>query len=348
MQTPRLMLSCCIGLLILLSTVLPASARAKTDVIRLKNGDRITCEIKNLRRGMLAAKTDSMGTVEIKWQDVDSITSEHLFTVQNTRGQLFIGSLQPATDPRHVDVSGPAPATNLPQSSVVQIQELEPSVLKRFSGSADLGYSFAKASSRTQLNFAGDVTYLTERYSAKLDYSSAVGTSNGQTDVNREAASLTGTRYIGLKWLTFTELSYNHNLELQLDRRVTLLGGPGYRLTRSNRALVTVIGGAAFSRESYYGQPLVKNAEGALGIDAQFFKLYSPKVDIASRFVYLPNFTTWGRQRTEFEGKVRLEVLKDFFVTFTLYDSFDSKPPSETATRNDYGFTTGLSWSFRR
>jgi hypothetical protein len=348
MHTPRLMFSCCIGLLILVFTVLPTSAREKTDVIRLKNGDRITGEIRYLMRGMLTVKTDSMSTVEIKWQDVDSVTSEHLFTVQDTSGQLFVGNLQPAADPKHVDISGPAPATNLAQLSVVQIQELEPSVLKRFSGSTDLGYSFAKASTRTQFNFAGDVAYRTERYSAKLDYTSAVGTSNGQTDVNREAASLTGTRYIGRKWLTFAQVSYDHNLELQLDRRVTLLGGPGYKVTQSNRAMVTVIGGAAFSRESYYGQPLAKNAEGALGIDAQFFKLYSPKVDIASRFVYFPNFTTWGRQRTEFEGKVRLEVLKDFFVTFALYDSFDSEPPSETATRNDYGFTTGLSWSFRR
>jgi hypothetical protein len=143
-------------------------------------------------------------------------------------------------------------------------------------------------------------------------------------------------------------MGYDHNLELQLDRRGTLLAGPGYRITQSNRSLVTLIGGAAFSRESYYGQDVIKNAEGALGIDAQFFKLYSPKVDITSRFVFFPNFTTWGRQRTEFDGQVRLEVLKDFYVTFTLYDSFDTRPPSETATRNDYGFTTGISWSFRR
>jgi hypothetical protein len=35
-------------------------------------------------------------------------------------------------------------------------------------------------------------------------------------------------------------------------------------------------------------------------------------------------------------------------VPFTFYDSYDRKPPAEAATGNDYGFTTGLSWSFRR
>jgi hypothetical protein len=339
---------CFIGLLILVSTALPVSAREKTDVIRLKNGDRITGEIKYLLRGMLTVKTDSMSTVEIKWPDVESITSEHLFTVQDTQGQLFVGSLEQAADPRHLNVTGPTPASNLEHLSVVQIKELEPSVLKRLSGAVDMGYSFTKASSRTQFNLSGDLAYLTERYSGKFEYSSTVGTSNGQSDVNRESASLTGNRYFGRKWLAFAQMVYDHNLELQLDRRGTLLAGPGYRMVQSNRSLVTIIGGAAFSRESYYGQDVTRNAEGVLGVDAQFFKLYSPKVDITSRFVYFPNFTTWGRQRTQFDGKVRIEVLKDFYVTFTLYDSFDSRPPSETATRNDYGFTTGLSWSFRR
>jgi hypothetical protein len=348
MQTPRLIQDWFICLLILAFTILPAAAREKTDVVWLKNGDRITCEIKYLMRGMLTVKTDSMSTVEIKWPDVEKITSEHLFTVQDTKGQLFVGSLQAASDPRSMNVAGPVPASDLEHLSVVQIKELEGSILKRFSGAVDLGYSFTKASNRTQFNFSGDITYLTERYSAKLDYSSTVGTSNGESDVNRESVNITGNKYFGRKWLAFAQMSLDHNLELQLDRRTTLLAGPGYRVQQSNRSMVTLIGGAAFSRESYYGQDVVKNAEGALGIDAQFFKLYSPKVDITSRFVYFPNFTTWGRQRSEFDGNLRIEVFRDFYVTFTLYDSYDSNPPSVTATGNDYGFTTGLSWSFRR
>ncbi len=348
MRTSRFNARCFIGVLILASVVLPVPAREKTDVIRLKNGDRITGEIKYLMRGMLTVKTDSMSTVEIKWPDVESITSEHLFTVQDGQGRLYVGSLEPAADPRHVNVAGPTPASNLEHLSIVQIKELESSVLKRLSGAVDMGYSFTKASSRTQFNLAGDLTYLTERYSAKFDYSSTVGTSNGESDVNRESASITGNRYFGRRWLAFAQMGYDHNLELQLDRRGTFLAGPGYRVIQSNRSMVTLVGGAAFSRESYYGQDVVRNAEGALGIDAQFFKLYSPKVDVTSRLVYYPNFTTWGRQRTEFDGNVRIEVLKDFYVTFTLYDSYDSQPPAARATGNDYGFTTGLSWSFRR
>ena len=348
MNTSRLIPGWFFGLLMLIFAILPALAREKTDVIRLKNGDRITGEVKYLMRGLLTVKTDSMSTVEIKWQDVESIMSDFVFTVEDTRGQLYVGSLQAAADPRHVNVAGPLPANNLEHLSVVQIKELEGGIWRRFSGAADLGYSFTKASNRTQFNFSGDVTYLTERYSGKFYYSSTVGTSNGESDVNRESADITGSLYLTRKWLAFAQMSYDHNLELQLDRRVTFLGGPGYKVAQTNRSMVTLLGGAAFTRESYYGQDVARNAEGVLGVDAQFFKLYSPKVDIANRFLYMPNFTTWGRQRMEFNANVRIEVLRDFYVTFTLYDSYDSQPPSATATGNDYGFTTGLSWSFRR
>jgi hypothetical protein len=123
----------------------PASAREKTDVVWLKNGDRITCEIKYLMRGMLTVSTDSMSTVEIKWQDVESITSEFLFTVQDIQGQLYVGSLQAAAAARHVNVAGPLPASGLEHLSVVQIREFEDSMWKRLSGSADLCCSFSHA-----------------------------------------------------------------------------------------------------------------------------------------------------------------------------------------------------------
>jgi len=348
MNTLRLIPGWFFGLLMLISAILPASAREKTDVVFLKNGDRITCEIRSLVRGMLTVKTDSMSTVEIKWPDVESIKSNFLFTIQDTYGQIYIGSLQAAADERHVNVEGPQPASNLEHLSIVKIEELEGSRWRRLSGSEDLSYSFTKSSGLAQFNFSGDLTYRTERYEGQLNYSSTIRRSNGQTDANRNVLTLGGVRDFPGHWLAYAQAGYEHNLELQLDRRFSFAGGPGYRIVQSNRSLVTVVGAAAFTRESYFGQDRTQNVEGFFAIDAQFFKLYSPKFDITNQFVYLPNFTTWGRRRMEFNSKLRIEVLKDFFVTLTFYDSYDSQPPSATATGNDYGFTTGLSWSFRR
>lgn len=335
-------------ILAMMVLLIPASAREKTDVVILNNGDRITCWIQKLARGILTVKTDSMGTLEIKWPDVERITSKFNFTVENADGEVFMGSLQEATDRWHTDVEGERSGRHLDNLSIVEIREVGRSRWKRFSGSADLGYSFTKASDRTQLNFAGDIAYRTERYSGQLSVDSTFGTSKGETDADRRQISLLGTRLLSGKWIAYGAVKSEHNLELELDRRYSFLGGPGYRIAQSNRTLITAIGGASFARESYYGEGVEKNIEGFLGIDVQFFKLYSPKFDIANSFVYMPNFSTRGRRRMEFNSNLRFEVFRDFFVTMTLYDSYDSQPPSGTAEKNDYGFTTGLSWSFGR
>jgi hypothetical protein len=335
-------------LLAMISVVPPVLAREKTDVVILKNGDHLLCEIRSLARGMLTVKTDSMSTVQIKWQDVEKLTSSSIFTIQDTQGRIYVGRLQAAADGRRVDVAGARPASNLDHLAIVSIQKLEVSQWKRFSGAANLGYSYTKASARTQFNFSGDLLYRTERYSSQFGYSSTIGTSNGEKDADRNVLTLNGSRSFLRKWLAYSQIKYENNVQLQLERRFSFLGGPGYRIRQSNKSLVTVIGAASVTQESYLGQESTKNAEGYFGIDAEFFKLYSPKINIVNQFVFLPNFTTWGRLRTEFSTNLNIEVLKDFFISFTFYDSYDNRPPSQTATKNDYGFTTGIGWSFRR
>jgi hypothetical protein len=348
MRTAQLNLKWILALLIVISVMLPASAREKTDAVFLKNGDRITCEIQNLARGMLTVKTDSMSTVEIKWQDVEKVTSNYLFTVQDNQGRIYVGGLQPGAEKQRMNVTGSQAANNLDYMSIVQIQELGSSRWRRFSGSAELGYTFTKANELTQFNFSGDVTYRTEKYSGQLSYSSTLGKSEGETDADRKLLTVAGTRQFSGRWLAYTQAGYEHNLELQLDRRFSVLAGPGYRIAHTNRSQVTAIAAASFSRENYIGEDVTRNLEGFFAIDTQFFKLYSPKFDIVNQFAFLPNFSTRGRRRLQYSSRLRLELIKDFFVSLTFYDSYDSKPPSVTASKNDYGFTTGLSWSFRR
>ena len=51
-------------------------SHSKVDNIRLANGNDITGEIKRLIRGKLSNGTDSMGTVDIEWEDVIALEQE--------------------------------------------------------------------------------------------------------------------------------------------------------------------------------------------------------------------------------------------------------------------------------
>ena len=53
----------------------PLARAEKTDIVVLKNGDKITGEVKGLERGKLEFSTDSMGTVSIEWEDIQEILS---------------------------------------------------------------------------------------------------------------------------------------------------------------------------------------------------------------------------------------------------------------------------------
>ena len=62
----------------LLQFALPLSAREKSDLLVMRNGDRLTCEIKSLSSNTLSISLDyASGTVSIDWGKVDHIESKH-------------------------------------------------------------------------------------------------------------------------------------------------------------------------------------------------------------------------------------------------------------------------------
>ena len=75
-----------------------ASARDKTDVIVLKNGDRVTGEILELEYGLLRLATDDMGTVSIEWSAIASIDSQYAFDVQRAGGRQYAGVIATSED----------------------------------------------------------------------------------------------------------------------------------------------------------------------------------------------------------------------------------------------------------
>jgi hypothetical protein len=39
-------------------------------------------------------------------------------------------------------------------------------------------------------------------------------------------------------------------------------------------------------------------------------------------------------------------VIKDFYLTLSVFERYESRPPSETAAKSDFGTTLSISWSF--
>jgi hypothetical protein len=67
----------------------PLFARDNTDVIVMKNGDRLTCEVRALSAGVLSIKLKYVqGTIGVQWSEVARLESDQLFLVKTEGGTV--------------------------------------------------------------------------------------------------------------------------------------------------------------------------------------------------------------------------------------------------------------------
>ena len=331
-----------IALVVLFITA--ACARPKTDVVTLVNGNDLTCEILSLSRGVLNAKTDSLSQVAIRWEDVKQVRSQAVFEIILSDNTTLYSALDP-------DASGNLVLTGaaaIPLSNVVSLTPIASRIVQRFDGSVDLGYSFQKSQSTTQFNVDGDVGYTTRQTTVGLQVSGALVVRDRTDSTRRVQSGLSVNQTLSGGFFAVGIGQFSTNQELNLLQRYLVGAGLGRYVIRTNRSILSGYGGGALSLERYAGENRRNNAEALLGVNTQIFRLYSPKLDITGDFKLWPSLTTSGRFRIDANAKACVEIYKDLFVSFSLFDNYDRKNPTTSLPLNDCGFVTSVGYSFNR
>lgn len=332
----------------LLAPICLIAEHPKTDTVKLANGNVMTVEIKRLERGLLTVKTDSIGSPQVKWEDVRAIDSSYTFEISLTNGRIYVDTLKTGPKEDGLIVTGTSGDELVPFVEIVRLIEIESRLLGRINGSIDLGYSFLKSNTATQFYLNSDLNHVTKKREAGFrlsgivnDRSDAATTSRLQVDgLFREF--LRHNNFIGAL------AQFSKNEELQLDRRGLFGGVFGHFGVRTNRLLLQYYGGAAYSREKYLESPSRSNTELLGGVSFDAFRLSSPKMDLTSTYRVWPNLRTRGRVRMDFEVKARFEIFRNFYWSASFFDSFDNKTPGTGAVLNDYGVQTSIGYSFNR
>src|SRR5262245_53039700 len=112
---------------------------AKTDVLFLRNGDRITGEVKGLSRGKLDYSTDDAGRLSIEWEKVARLTSVYSFDVEDSFGKRYFGRLMPSNRDGYV-VFENGGADTLSVMSVIVMTPVNSKFVERLSAYLDLGF----------------------------------------------------------------------------------------------------------------------------------------------------------------------------------------------------------------
>ena len=321
-----------------------SASAPKTDIVELKNGDRITCEIKKLDRGKLTVKTDGIGTLSIEWDDVARVSSAAIYDVELVDGSRVYGTLERA-GAGGVDVTGAMGQTHLLLADIVRVAPLGGTFWRRLDGSINGGFSFTEANVQTQWTFNADVSYRSRYWLSELSADSSLTTREDADRQTRNTLTLRTQRFLRPRWSALGFLQFQQNEELSLDLRTVLGGGIGRVVTQSNRALIELIGGAAFTREEYADADDVKVAELVGGLSWEWFTFdgRSTNLDTSVLTYYALNLD--NRVRVELNANFKSDIVGDLYWSINTFDSYNSAPPPDQK-RNDFGISATIGWSF--
>lgn len=328
-------------------------ANAKTlrgDVVTMKNGDRLTGEVKGLQSGTLFIETDySSNNLAVDWNQVLSVKSTATYLITLANGTHVTGKLEriPETKEHGEDVTilGGSADMHTPSANIVAIESQKPSFWRQLKGSIDQGVSFTSGNSQTTANTDISVTYPAIKWSATAALGSSYNNQSGGTKTNRNDATLSGQRFLGRNAYLGGLLDFLHSSQQDLDLRTTVGGGYGRYFKRTTNTDLRWLGGIVYTKEAFGTEtsPSDSNAEGLLGAsyDSYRFKLG----EIHLQALLFPGITDSGRIRATTNNSLVIKLTNNFHFTFSFWDNYDSRPPV-TAKKNELGLSSAIGWAF--
>ena len=332
----------------------PLFARDNTDVIVMKNGDRMTCEIKGLSAGVLSVKLKYVqGSIGVDWLQVARLESNQLFLVKTEDGTVYTGKLSTAATsgerPMSIEIAAaPEKEVEIPQSQLITLDQTAVSFWQRFNGTVSTGIQYSKGNETTQYNIASQVEYLRERWSSQVGVNSSLASSTNASVATRNQVDIGSMRL--LRWNNWFYSGTGNFLQSSvqgINLQTTLGAGIGRYLTNSNRASLYVLGGFAWQNAQYKtyeaGQGAQNAAAGLVETQLKVFRFKKTDLDISA--VVLPGISEPGRIRATTNASYYIKLFSDLSWNFSFYGNWDNQPPP-TLSGSDYGTSSGLSWTF--
>jgi putative salt-induced outer membrane protein YdiY len=333
---------------------LPLFAQESQDVIVMKNGDRITGEIKGLSAGVLSVRVRYIdGRIAMQWSQVARLESNKLYLVQTESGAVYTGKLSTSGEsndpPVRIEVAAtPDREVEIAQRQIISLGPTSESFWHRFDGAVNTGILYSKGNESVQYNLNSQVAYYRERWSSQVSYNSTFASSSGANLSTRNQADLGTLRLLRWNnWFYAGSASFLQSSVQEINRQTTLGAGVGRYLKNNNRASIYVLGGLGWQNAGYkqytIDQGTQNTAISFVATDIKVFKFKKTNLDISASV--LPAISGQSRVHFNTNATYNFRVTSDLSWNFSFYGSWDSHPPA-TFPKSDYGTSSGLSWTF--
>jgi hypothetical protein len=332
----------------------PVLAREKSDVMIMKNGDRMTCQIRRLEGGVLYVDFDYIdGTASVDWSKVDRLESEQLFVVKTEDGSVYKGRLATSqtTGGRPMEIhviENPKEEVMIEPSKIVRVTATSDNFWERFDGGLNLGVIYSKGNQSTQYSLGSRLAYVRERWSASAGFVSNLSSSTGANVSTRNSLNLSALHLLPRNnWFYSGVGDFLQSSEQGIALQTTLGGGIGRYLTNTNRSSVAVTGGVAWQSTDYKQTvvtPSGQNVAAALiSARARLFKFSKTTLD--ANAVLLPALSDPGRVRFNTNASYYIKLFSNLKWDLSFYGNWDNRPPPGFSG-SDYGTSSGISWTF--
>ena len=299
-----------------------------------------------MRQGKLQVKTDDAGTLSIKWDKVASVTTAASYDVTMRDTRRLFGRLRAAAAGSLDLVADDGSVTTIPAADIVWFVQIKNSFWSRFEGSVDLGGSYTRSSGIADVALNADAQYRRPSYR----YSAALSTNLTQQEsgesTSRYSLALNYTKFLNKQWFISPLALFESNRELGFTFRGTGALTAGRYVLQSNRAEVMLAGGMSAGREDPVDASSVANVDALAAFNFSIFTYDYPTTRIDFSSLVFPSLDDPGRVRINADAKIKRELFKDFFISVSAYDAFDSKPRGAAARRNDFGGALSFGWTF--
>jgi Protein of unknown function, DUF481 len=342
--------------LILVSTLFlatPGFARNKNDVVVMKNGDRLTCEIKGLDDGVLSVSLDYVdGTVSLQWSKVARLESAQKFIIKTQDGSVQSGTLLSteavAAQPMKIQIEEKGAKTEVVEArQVVKIMPTSERFWQRFNGAIDFGIDHSKGNDATQYSLGAETSYIRERWAAMSSFNSNLSANSGSTTSTRQQVDISAYRL--LPWNNYFYEGIGSFLQSSVQGitlQTSLGGGIGRFFKNTNRVTIAVTGGLAWQNTAYQQFLAIPDQNATAALIAAEFKVFKfKKTNLSLTSTLFPVLSEPGRVRYGTNASYYLKLFSNLSWNISFYGNWDNEPPRRLSGSN-YGSSSGLRWTF--
>ena len=331
------------------------------DIIRLKNGNELNGEVKDMEHGVLTIETPySDSDFKIDWSELEYIktTSVYMITLSKAKMERLLVKKDTLEDrisstlvsdpnnPNKIILNTKNGKHSVDIDQIVYLNSFSDSFISRLSASVDVGFTLTKANNLNQFNMSSMLAYEADKWGASGGLNIVNSVQDSVPRTHRLDANAGFNWYLPKDFYLAVSANFLENDEMNLDLRSTVKAGLGYFILRTNSLYWKFEGGVAYNNEKYFPDPSIdpnprNSSEGYIGTEVNLFDIGD--LNLLTNIIVFPSLTESGRLRSDFKFEAKYDLPYDLYIKAGTTVNYDNSPAG-SADEMDYVINTGIGW----